>query len=76
MTRLRAILFSLVLLLAVSPARAAEFLLIPMDLQQTNHLRAYGVAFHTLQAGDKVNWLLKMLFLKLKDSIYHDRKGE
>jgi len=29
-----------------------------MDLAQRNHLRAYGVAFHTLQAGEKVNWLL------------------
>ena len=40
------------------PAVAAEYLLIPMDLEQSNHLRAYGHAFHTLQAGDKVNWLL------------------
>ena len=39
-------------------ARAAAWLLIPMDLTQSNHLRAYGVAFHCLQAGEKVNWLL------------------
>lgn len=43
---------------AASPARAERWLLLPMDLTQHNHLRAYGVAFHTLQAGDKVNWLL------------------
>jgi hypothetical protein len=49
---------ALSLLLTAGPAAAAEFLLIPMDLEQSNHLRAYGVAFHTLQAGDKVNWLL------------------
>jgi hypothetical protein len=42
----------------VSPGIAGQYLLIPMDLDQRNHLRAYGVAFHTLQAGDKVNWLL------------------
>ena len=29
-----------------------------MDLTQANHLRAYGVAFHSLQAEEKVNWLL------------------
>jgi len=33
-------------------------LLIPMDLSQTNHLRAYGIAFHALERGEKVEWLL------------------
>ena len=37
---------------------AAEYLLVPMDLSQTNHLRAYGHTFHRLQAGEKVTWLL------------------
>jgi len=46
------------LLFGVGQSLAAQYLLIPMDLTQRNHLRAYGVAFHTLQAGDKVNWLL------------------
>ncbi|MCB1182498.1 asparagine synthetase B [bacterium] len=46
------------LVLAAPAARAASYLLVPMDLAQGNHLRAYGVAFHTLQAGDKVTWLL------------------
>lgn len=45
-------------LLAGGTARAETWLLVPMDLGQTNHLRAYGVAFHTLQAGASVNWLL------------------
>ncbi len=39
-------------------AMAADYLLVPMDLTQTNHLRAYGLAFHSLEAGEKVNWLL------------------
>jgi len=47
----------LLLLFGAAPV-AAEYLLVPMDLGQTNHLRAYGHAFHTLQAGEKVNWLL------------------
>jgi hypothetical protein len=39
-------------------ARAADWLLLPMDLAQRNHLRAYGVAFHALENGDRVTWLL------------------
>ena len=37
---------------------AVAELLIPMDLTQSNHLRAYGVAYKVLQSGDKVEWLL------------------
>ena len=33
-------------------------ILIPMDLSQTNHLKAYGVAYHALQRGESVEWLL------------------
>jgi hypothetical protein len=32
--------------------------LVPMDLTQTNHLKAYGLAFHALQEGHTVHWLL------------------
>ena len=52
------LLAAALLVLAAPAARAASYLLVPMDLAQGNHLRAYGVAFHTLQAGDKVTWLL------------------
>jgi hypothetical protein len=33
-------------------------LLIPMDLSQTDHLKAYGVAFWVLQRNGEVDWLL------------------
>jgi hypothetical protein len=33
-------------------------LLIPMDLKQTDHLKAYGVAFWVLQHNGEVDWLL------------------
>lgn len=33
-------------------------ILIPMDLGQTDHLRAYGIAYKALQLGVKVEWLL------------------
>jgi len=36
----------------------AERILIPMDVRQTNHLQAYGVAYWMLQQGANVEWLL------------------
>ena len=58
MTRFLFLIITTVTWLAAGPVLAERFLLVPMDLTQTNHLRAYGVAFHSLQAGEKVNWLL------------------
>jgi hypothetical protein len=49
---------ALALLCGLPSVAAAQYLLVPMDLAQRNHLRAYGAAFHCLQAGEKVNWLL------------------
>ncbi len=54
----RLLVVFLLMISTVGTALANQYILIPMDLTQRNHLRAYGVAFHTLQAGDKVNWLL------------------
>ena len=36
----------------------ADRLLIPMDLTQADHLKAYGLAFWTLERGVPVEWLL------------------
>lgn len=37
----------------------ASFILIPMDaVTQTNHLKAYGITYWSLQQGNKVQWLL------------------
>ncbi len=33
-------------------------ILVPMDEAQANHLKAYGLAFHALQADKTVDWLL------------------
>ncbi len=33
-------------------------ILIPMDEIQTNHLKAYGIAFSSLENNNKVDWLL------------------
>ncbi len=36
----------------------AKFILIPMDENQTNHLKAYGIVYKALEDGVKVKWLL------------------
>lgn len=36
----------------------ASQLLMPMDEVQTNHLKAYGIAYWVLQNGETVDWLL------------------
>ena len=48
------LLFALVLPAA---ARGQDFL-VPMDAAQTDHLKAYGVAFRAIQAGQEIEWLL------------------
>lgn len=53
---LRLFLFSIITFSAL-PAFAQK-LLIPMDLTQTDHLKAYGVAYKALQQGINVEWLL------------------
>src|SRR5689334_3374867 len=37
---------------------ALPSLLIPMDESQSDHLKAYGVAYRVIKAGLKVEWLL------------------
>ena len=44
--------------LLLPAAARAQHLLVPMDEAQQNHLKAYGLTFHTLQLGQKVEWLL------------------
>lgn len=51
----------LTLLLAAAvvwPAAARASLLIPMDLTQADHLKAYGVAYWALEKRYRVEWLL------------------
>jgi len=37
---------------------SGQYLLIPMDHTQRNHLKAYGIAYKAIQSGGKVEWLL------------------
>lgn len=45
-------------ILALTPYGARADWLVPMDLDQTNHLKAYGLAWHVLARGADVRWLL------------------
>ncbi|MCX7757936.1 MAG: asparagine synthetase B [candidate division WOR-3 bacterium] len=48
----------LVLLLSLSVGFLYAKILIPMDLTQTDHLKAYGIAYRALELGMPVEWLL------------------
>lgn len=52
----RVMLLGLLALSAAAGVRAE--LLVPMDLDQSNHLKAYGYVFHVLGEGSDVQWLL------------------
>jgi hypothetical protein len=45
-------------LLLLSLCAQASYLLIPMDTRQTNHLKAYGIAYWVLNQGQEIEWLL------------------
>lgn len=47
-----------ILLLGVPAEGAAQKILVPMDLKQTDHLKAYGVAYWALERDINVEWLL------------------
>lgn len=53
----KTLLYLLIGIMSLGVVRA-EKLLIPMDLAQTNHLKAYGIAFWVIKSGQPVDWLL------------------
>ncbi len=57
---LRRGLVGLALLLCASGfgSAASARMLVPMDLTQTNHLKAYGLAYWVLSRGESLEWLL------------------
>ncbi len=56
---LKKVILSFILVVAsASNIWAQSKILIPMDLDQTDHLKAYGITFWALQHGMAVDWLL------------------
>ena len=43
---------------SISISTDASYILIPMDNSQSNHLKAYGIAFYCVNQNMKVDWLL------------------
>lgn len=56
--RVRLAIFVLLMVIMVPVAASAQMMLVPMDLSQTNHLKAYGLAYRALVSGYNVQWLL------------------
>ena len=57
--RIRLIVFlEIIWLFAAFTSASAQKILIPMDIAQTDHLKAYGVAYWTLERQINVEWLL------------------
>ncbi|HOI87043.1 MAG TPA: asparagine synthetase B [Lentimicrobium sp.] len=51
-------LFTALVLVLFSIPLMAAYILIPMDKTQKNHLKAYGIAYWTLEQNVEVSWLL------------------
>lgn len=54
--RLAAMLVAAVV--ALAPALRAQHLLVPMDDEQSNHLKAYGLTYNAIKDGARASWLL------------------
>lgn len=52
------LIISVIFAFALTSAAAASKILIPMDVAQADHLKAYGVAYWCLKYGVTVEWLL------------------
>ena len=48
----------LIIMMLAVPRIFAAYILIPMDETQTNHLKAYGVAYWVLEREVEISWLL------------------
>lgn len=55
---MRKFFLSFVLIVLLSINLVAQKILIPMDMTQTDHLRAYGLAYWALKQNQPVDWLL------------------
>src|SRR5262249_3442466 len=55
---IRVLVLSLFISVLSAGGALAQQILVPMDLTQTNHLKAYGLAYFALTKGIQVDWLL------------------
>ncbi|UII30529.1 asparagine synthetase B [Fulvivirga ulvae] len=55
---MKRIVFTILLLLTIFSHTYASYIYIPMNEKQSNHLKAYGIAYWILQNDIEVDWLL------------------
>ena len=55
---MRSLVFACVALVALVSPTAGQYLLVPMDHEQSNHLKAYGLTYWALEQGLTAEWLL------------------
>ena len=58
MKHMKKVILSLMFLLCTSFAMQAAYILIPMNDDQRNHLKAYGIAYWVIDKGVEAYWLL------------------
>ncbi|MCO4783625.1 MAG: asparagine synthetase B [Candidatus Cloacimonetes bacterium] len=58
MNLFKRVLYPILLLLSIQVSFTNQYFLIEMDESQTDHLRAYGLAYFALEQSHKVQWLL------------------
>ena len=51
-------ILTLVIVFSLSISVNASYIFIPMDKNQQNHLKAYGIAYYAIERDIKVDWLL------------------
>jgi hypothetical protein len=56
--RLQAAAYALLALGLFATPAASQWLLVPMDRDQADHLRAYGLTYWVLEQGNQAEWLL------------------
>src|SRR5580765_1495499 len=54
---MKKIVLSFAVLILVSSVKAS-MIMMPMDIKQENHLKAYGIAYWVLTKGQKIDWML------------------
>lgn len=57
MKKIKQIICSIAALLIIFPAYCS-YILIPMDMEQSNHLKAYGIAYYAVSNQIDMSWLL------------------
>ena len=56
--KLNGLIIIVILLLGTPESLRGQWLLVPMDRSQQDHLRAYGLTYWTLAQQEKAEWLL------------------